>query len=188
MRYLKIFGLAALPAMALMMSVGGGAALATTLSVGGVNQTGSVNLRWSIKFGLTIKDTSGFSANTCTTSEVAGSTASPFSGTTVTEAVSSLTFSNCSEPVTVHKNGTLHYAYTSGTNGTVSSSGTEFTTDGPFGYLNCTTGTSTTLGTLTGVSSGSATMDLNAVLNCGISVRWSGGFYITSPAGVGVEK
>jgi hypothetical protein len=188
MKYLKMLGLAALSAMALM-AFGAGTASATTLSVGGVVQNKSVSLVSTIKSGTSavLRDTSGFSANTCTTSEVSGSTASPFSGTTVTGAVSKLTFSNCSDPVTVHKNGTLHVAWTSGTNGTVSSSGTESTMDGPFGYLNCVTGAGTYLGTLTGVAIGNARLDINAVINCAYTFRWIGTYTVTGPERLGVS-
>jgi hypothetical protein len=190
MKYLKMLGLAALSAMALMAFVAGPAS-ATTLELGGVTQNKSVSLEATIKSGTSavLRDTSGFSVNTCTSSEVAGSTETTFTGPTVTGKVSKLTFSNCTDPVTVHKNGTLHVAYSSGTNGTVSSSGAEVTVDGPFGYITCTTGAGTTLGTLTGVSSGNATMDVNAVLNCTVisTARWTGTYTVTSPAGLGVS-
>jgi hypothetical protein len=174
---------------ALAALVGANSASATTLEVGGVTQNKSVGMVMTLRSGTStiLKDTSGFSANTCTTSELSGSTASPFSGATVTEAVSAWVFNNCSSPVTVHKNGTLHFAYTSGTNGMVSSSGAEWTVDGPFGYLPCVTGNGTTLGALTGSKEGHATMDWNAVINCGISARWTATYTVTSPTGLGVS-
>jgi hypothetical protein len=106
----------------------------------------------------------------------------------LTEGANGLKFSNCTrEPVTVHKSGELHITWTSGTNGTVTSSGAEVTTGSPFGTINCKTGEGTHLGTLTGVAAGKATMDINAVLSCsGISSKWEATYTVTSPEGLGV--
>ena len=190
MKYLKMLGLAAVAAMALTAFTAGSAS-ATTLSVEGVAKNSSVSLVSTLKSGTSavLKDTAGFSSNTCTGSEVKGSTASPYTGATVTGAVSTLSFSNCERTVTVHKGGTLHVAWTSGTNGTVTSSGAEVTTGSPFGTLNCKTNEGTHLGTLTGVKTGNATMDINAALSCsGISSKWEATYTVTSPAGLGVES
>jgi hypothetical protein len=190
MKHLRKLAAATVAAAALSALLGAGSASATTLEVGGVTQNGAISISATLKYGTStiLRDTSGFSAGTCTSSEMAWKTESPFSGATVTGNASTLTFSVCSGPTTVHKTGTLHVAYTSGTNGTVSSSGAEWTTDGPFGYLNCVTGTGTTLGTLTGAVTGHAAIDVNAVLNCGISARLGAIYAVTSPTGLGVEK
>ena len=53
----------------------------------------------------------------------------------------------------------------------------------PFGTLTCTT-SNTDIGTLTGVKEGNATMDINAVLNCGAflpSAKWEGTYYRHKP-------
>jgi hypothetical protein len=42
----------------------------------------------------------------------------------------------------------------------------------------------TDIGTLTGVSSGNATIHLFAVLTCGISVKWEGTYTTTTAIGV----
>jgi hypothetical protein len=188
MKYLKMLGLAALSAMALM-AVTAGAASATTLEVGGVTQNSSVAIEATIKAGTSavLRDTAGFSQNTCTTSVVSGNTSSPYTGATVTGAINALSFSNCArEPVTVHKAGTLHIAHIAETtNGTVTSSGAEVTTPSPFGTLNCVTGSGTHLGTLTGSASGHASLTINAVLSCsGVSSRWTGTYTVTSPTGL----
>jgi hypothetical protein len=189
MKYLKMLGLAAVAAMALMAFTAGSAS-ATTLEVGGTAQSTSVSLTATLKSGSSaiLKDTFGFSSNTCTSSEVKGASASPFSNETVTGAVSTLSFSSCArEPVVTHNAGTLHVKWTSGTDGTVTSSGAEVTTGSPFGTLNCKTGAGTHLGTLTGVASGNATMDINAALSCsGISSKWEATYVVTSPSGLGV--
>jgi hypothetical protein len=87
----------------------------------------------------------------------------------------------------VHKSGSLSIKWISGTNGTVTSSEAEFTTGSPFGTLNCKTGAGTHLGTLTGVASGHATVDINAALSCsGVSSKWEAEWVITTPTGLGV--
>jgi hypothetical protein len=190
MKYLKMLGLAAVAAMALM-AIGAGSASATTLEVKGTPQSASINISASLKSGNSaiLKDTFGFTSNTCTSSSVAGSTTST-SGTSVTGDISALTFSNCERsPVTTDKGGLLHVTWTSGTNGTVTSSGAEVTTPSPFGTLNCKTGEGTHLGSITGVSSGFATMTINAALSCsGVSSKWEATYVVTSPEGLGVIK
>ena len=190
MKHLKMLGLAAVAAMALTAFTAGSAS-ATTLEIGGVTQNTSVTIAASLKSGTSalLKDTFGFSINTCTSSTVTGATASPFSGATDTGPVTTLDFASCTrELVIVDKPGTLHIAFTKETNGTLTSSGAEVTTPSPLGILNCKTGEGTHLGTLTGVASGHATLDINAVLLCGISVRWEATYTVTNPTGLGVEN
>jgi hypothetical protein len=186
MKYVKLLGLAALSAMALMAFAS--TASATTLEVGGSAKNESVSIKSNIATGTSalLEDTSAISQNTCTTSNVEGSSSSPFTATKVTGAVSSLTFSNCDRTVTVHAAGKLYVEWTSGTNGKVGSEEAEVTSGSPFGTLTCVTGTGTHIGTLTGVASGNATMHINAVLDCGISARWTGTYTVTSPSGLGV--
>ncbi len=189
---LKALGLAAAAAMA-FTAFAASSASATTLEVGGVTQNSTVTIEASLKSNtsMTWTRTDGSLITTCTTSSVSGSTSSPFTGTSVTGPISSLSFTNCVRTVTVHKAGTLHVAYIAGgTNGTVSSSGTEATVGSPFGYLNCKTGTGVDLGTLTGSASGHAEIHINAVLNCGFPVPtafWKGTYVVTSPTGLGVS-
>jgi hypothetical protein len=82
----------------------------------------------------------------------------------------------------------------------VKSSGAEVTVVSTFfgASATCKTGAGTTIGTLTGVSAGDATMDINATINCGIlgNSAWTGTYTVTSatsstiPAGtsLGVEN
>jgi hypothetical protein len=202
MKYLKMLGLTALSALALM-AVAAGSASATTLEVGGVTQNKSVTLEASLKAGTTLilKNTSGSSENTCTKATLSGSTVSPYTGATVTGPVSALQFGEdangkgCTSPVTVHEKGTLHVSHAGTTNGTLTSSGAVVTSySSAFGvYLTCKTGTGTHLGTLTGVKEGSATAHINAVLNCGFfvpSAKWEGTYVVTKPTekeGLGVS-
>jgi hypothetical protein len=192
MKYLKMLGFTAVAAMA-MAALTAGTASATTLEVGGVTKSTSTTISASLKVGTAsiLRDTFGLWWNSCTVSSAGGLTSST-SGATVTGALSALSFTICErEPVTVHSRGTLHVQWTSGTNGTVSSSGAEVTTGSPFGTLNCKTGTGTHLGSLagTGSSSAHAVLTINASLSCsGISSKWEAIYTVTSPTGLGVVK
>ncbi|HEX6204942.1 MAG TPA: hypothetical protein VFZ29_03950, partial [Solirubrobacterales bacterium] len=76
------------------------------------------------------------------------------------------------------------------TNGTVFSEEAEITVGSPFGTLNCKTNAGVDLGTLTGTKEGHATIDVNAVLNCGFlmpSATLKGTYTVTSPTGLGVS-
>lgn len=190
MKYLKIFGLAAVAAMAFMAFAAG--ASATTLKVGGVQQNGAVKIEATLESGTSavLSRTDGSLANTCTSSTVAGTSEAPFTGATVTGALTALAFESCTRTVTVHKKGVLHVEHASfGTNGTVSSSGAEVTVGSPFGTLNCKTGSGVDVGLLTGDEVGHAKIHVNAVLDCGFlvpSASWKGTYVVTSPTGLGV--
>jgi hypothetical protein len=171
MKYLKMFGLAAVAASALMAFVGASTASATTLEVTTVTTNASVTITASLETGTSsqLNNTSGSIQNTCTESHAHGSTAPPY---------------------TVHSSGSLSVEHISGTtNGTVTSEGAEVTVGAPLvGYLTCVTSTpSTDIGTLTGVGHGQATLHINAVVDCGITATWTGTYVITSPDGLGVS-
>jgi hypothetical protein len=190
MKYLKMLGLAAVAAMA-FTAFAASSASATTLEVNGATQAGSVTLTASLDTSITLSRTDGSFANTCTESHMHGETeVGKTTGTTVTGPITSLTFTKCEFPVTVHKPGKLEVKHITGTtNGTVYSEEAEVTTGSAFGTLNCKTGETTDIGTLTGVASGNATMHINAVLNCGFlvpSASWRGSYWITTP-GIGVS-
>jgi hypothetical protein len=192
MKYLKMLGLAAVSAMALMAVVGASAASATTLEVGGVAKTSAVEIVASLEPGTSalLKDSAGTTTDTCTTSEVKGKT-SVFTGAAVSGPISTLTFGNCTHTTTVLAKGSLSVTWISGTtNGTVNSIGAEVTVQSTaFGVSAiCKTGTGTDIGTLTGVKTGKATMDINGKINCGIlgTATWTGAYVVTSPEGLGV--
>jgi len=188
MKYLKMLGLAA-TAMALMAVVAGSAS-ATTLEVGGSAKNAKTEFEATIKAGTSaiLRDNFGTTTDTCTTSEVKGSTSGSFSAATVGGAVSTLTFKNCTHTTTVISNGNLSIAWTSGTNGTVSSSEAEVTVNSTFFGASaiCKTGTGTKIGTLTGVKEGNATIDIVALINCGIlgEASWTGTYSVTKVNGV----
>jgi hypothetical protein len=193
MKYIKMLGLAAVSAMALM-AFGAGSASATTLEVATVTQNSSVTLSATLASGTSaiLETTSGDFQDTCTSSTVGGKTESPFTGTTVSGKVTTLTFSNCTHGTRVKSNGSLSVEHIKNTtNGTVRSTGASVEVDSTtFGAtLTCTTN-NTHLGTLTGSGHAHATMHINAVVNCGFfapTARWKGTYTVTSPTGLGVS-
>jgi hypothetical protein len=208
MKITKILGVVAVAAMALMAFAS--TASATTLEIGGVKQTGPVTIHATLEPGTTavLSATGGGLANECIESTVHGVTTSPFSGTVVrapitdkveggTTIVTGLTFSKCiKEPVVVDLGGELSIENIAGTTlGTVRSIGAKVTVPSFYGALTCVTAASpgTDIGALTGKAKTTehATMDINAVLNCGFflpSAKWEGSYTVTSPTGLGVAS
>jgi hypothetical protein len=193
MKHLKIFGLAAVAAAALMAFVGAGTASATTLEVGGVAKNSSVEINASLAAGTSalLKDSAGTTTDTCTESTVKGKTEGTFTGEKVGGKVGTLTFGKCSHTTTVIKPGGIHIVWIVGTtNGTVYSTEAEVTVlSTAFGASAiCKTGSGTHLGTLTGVFSGSPILHLNSKISCGIlgTATWTGTYTVTSPSGLGV--
>jgi hypothetical protein len=192
MKLSKMLGVAAVTAVALMAFAS--TASATTLATNGVTQNGAVTLEASLTTETTalLSDTSQILANTCTRSSVEGAT-SVFTGTTVSGPISTLSFTSCTfEPIVVHKAGSISVeTIGAGPNGTVRSTGAEVTVPtGVFGTVNCKT-SNTDLGTLTGSESGTAEIDVNAVLNCGLflpSARWNATYVLTVPGTTTEEK
>jgi hypothetical protein len=198
MKSLKSFGLAALLALALTSFLGAGTASATELykltASGAPDTLGSgTEIAMSLKSGTSflIKDEFGTTTATCTGSEIKGKTET--SGSTVTLPISSFGLSLCSDTIDVLKQGKLHIAWTSGTNGTVSWSEAEFLVKSTFfGFsVTCKMGAGTTIGTITAAKSSSehAILDLNASVSCGAlgTTTWTGTYTITSPTGLHVE-
>ncbi|HVD41507.1 MAG TPA: hypothetical protein VNC16_10980 [Solirubrobacterales bacterium] len=193
MKYTQAVVFIALLATAVLGTGAGVASATTTLEVGGMPKGESVAITGSLQSGssLLLKDTSNFTNNACTSSHFSASTSSPYTGEYVTGPLSTLTFGSCARTVTVHAPGKLEIVRVGGTtNGTVSSEEAQFTSGSPIGTLNCQTGATTQLGTLTGVKEGNATLHINALLNCGImpSAKLEGTYTITSPAGLGVTE
>ena len=203
MKYVKILGLAAVAAMALMAFIGAGTASATKLHKTG----GTVNLGDTLFASLetgtsaTLADTAGNPIETCTESKVHGTTTTTGGANeTVRGNVSELTFSGgpgCN--VTVHQaqNGTLEiHQIGATTNGTVTGSGFEVTI-AVFGTT-CVYGLGATkvdLGELTGSTTSNATMHIDAVVReqtgdkflCPNDGRWIAKYEMTTPSPMWVE-
>jgi hypothetical protein len=192
MKHLKALGFSAMTAMALLILGTVGTASATTLEVGAIPVSKSVSVVLTLNAGssLVLKDTSNATVDTCGTSEIKAASQSPFSGTTVTAPLSSLTLSSCSHTAVATRLGTFHVAWSAGTNGTVVSSGWEITFQSTIFGASCfaKTGSGTKLGTITGVKEGQATMHMNGVIPMGLcgDAVWTGTYAVTSPAGLGV--
>lgn len=196
MKYLKMLGLAAVAAMS-FMAFAASSASATTLEVGGVTQNKPTTIFASLDAGtsITLSRTDGSLANTCTEGHVHGITdEKKVTGASVTGPISTIFFGKCNFAVTPHKNGFLEVTHIAGTtDGTVFAEEAEVTTGSPFGTLNCKTGATTHIGTLTGADGSPAThatMDIHAVLNCGFlvpSARWTGTYTVTTPTNFGVS-
>jgi hypothetical protein len=205
MKYLKIIGLAAVAAMALMASAGAGTASAkAVLCESGT--TAPCATKWSTPKELDFSLKSGTSAllqttekltlNTCTESTVKGTlTANPNASGNAEGTISAanLTFGKCTtEGVKTLKGGKLTVTKALGSgNGEVVADEVEVTVPGPFGSCVFGAGNGTVLGTLTegkaSPATPTATLDItNAVVTrisglCPASALWTGEYVLTSP-------
>jgi hypothetical protein len=208
MKYVKMLGLAAVAAMALMAFIGASSASATVLckeanttgcSAAGKDYAAGTVISASLDTGnsAVLKTTGGFIENTCTTSTVEGPTVNTGGATeTVSGTVEAakLTFSNCSNTTDVTAGGELEIHWISGTdNGTLTAKNFQVTQI--LAGITCTygAGTSTDLGTVTGGSP--ATLDVNAVVNktaggfaCPSTAIWEAKYTVTSPTPLYVSE
>jgi hypothetical protein len=186
MKYVKILGLAAVAAAALMAFVGASTASATVLCKtegikNGTQTTGTTcPSGWAFEgeihavFEPTValpkaKLTTAFKNIECEESTVTGKTTNEGSATeTVDGKVEVLTFGKCNCEVVVIKTGTLELHWIENShNGTLTSNGAEVTAqcESVFGPVHCIYVTENTdLGTLTGsaTTGGTATMDIES--------------------------
>lgn len=197
MKHLKMLGLAAVAAAALMALVGAGTATAETseLFSGATTLSSGTTIKSSLKAGTSalLSDTSGELADTCKGSTVEGKTTNT-TGSPVTGNISTLDWNECNWTTTTLVNGSLSITkIAGGSNGTVSGSGSKVTVQ-VFGFLDCIygTGAGTHLGTLDGVTSGNATMTINATVKlqegafCPETTKWVATYLVTSPTGLNV--
>ncbi|MGN6256684.1 MAG: hypothetical protein ACTHN3_02895 [Solirubrobacterales bacterium] len=201
MKYVKILGLFALAAAALMAFAG--SASATTLTAPeGTTYTSTIE---ATSEGHVILENSSIGLKVECNSTVEGKVESH--GTTVTAVgnISTLDFTNCTNGyvVTVLKKGSLE-VHTDGEtvtgNGTLTGSGQEVTIHTPLGF-SCTYATSgTDLGTVTGYTNVSptsehATLDINSVTIprtndsalCGSGAFWKGSYKVNTPTKLWVD-
>ncbi|HEY8501172.1 MAG TPA: hypothetical protein VIL21_00670 [Solirubrobacterales bacterium] len=133
---------------------------------------------------------------TCETSTLEATIEEQGESVTAQGKVSTLDFSECSSSVTVLNAGSLEFHNTSGGNGTITSTGTEITFDGPL--VACLYKTnSTDIGTLTGslTTVGNAVVDLDSALLprtghsifCGSNAEWTGSYTVTTPSTLTLE-
>lgn len=191
MKHVKMLGLLAVAAAALMAFAG--TASATTLTSSGSTYTSTIEAESEGKTTLH----GPFTSVTCEESKVKGTVETHGAGVTAGGAVSSLTFSKCNFPVTVKKAGSLQVHATEGGNGTLTSSGAEITIETSIASCIFTTkAEGTDVGTLTGNASGNATLDINSAaiprtghsIFCGSSGTWTGSYKVTTPGNLTVDS
>jgi hypothetical protein len=198
MKHVKILGLAAAAAIAVMAFLGVGSASATVLCK--TNST-PCPVEWHYNTGTTISaslesgtittftTTGGIHEDECTGSTVEGPTANTGGGSETVKAsvaANKLTFSNCTVKTEVMEGGELEIHHITGSmNGTLTAAEFEITIN--LG-VSCvyTAGTSTDLGTVTGGSM--ATIDISTILSkktgsfiCPSTIIWAAAYTVTSP-------
>jgi hypothetical protein len=204
MKYLKIIG--SLAAGMALMAFATPAASATVLKSGTVTLPAGTEIKKSLATGTSVSLTTseGGLINTCTTSEVNGKFTTAGSATETvkgTIAATGLTFSNCKNTVDVEEGGELEIHHITGTtNGTLTGKGFKVRMDTTLfgGTVTCrySAGTSTDLGTLTGSTTGNATIDISgAVVRvqassflCPSTANWIATYMVTSPTNLNVEE
>jgi hypothetical protein len=198
MKHLKMLGLAAVSAVASPLLLGGGTASAEMTELfGGATTLSSgspVSATLSSGTSALLTPTSGELMQTCKGSTVSGATTNA-TGSAVSGAISTLSWSTCINTTNTLTNGSLSITKRANSDdGTVSGIGSRVTVL-VFGFLDCVygTGTGTHLGTLTGVTSGNATLAINAVLNlqegsfgCPDTTMWVANYTVTTPAALNV--
>lgn len=193
---LKVFGLTGF-CVAALLALSVSSASATTFEIQEVtyNQSTLVSLSLAPGTTLTLKTPTGeYLINTCKESQLEGITTSPYSDSTVTMPLTNLTFSGCQRMMTVHKPGQLYLEHIPGsTDGTVVWENAELTFtfgSGQYPTPVCKTGAGVDIGIFTGTNTGQATLDVNAVINCGFlfpALVWKGTYVVTLPSGLGVS-
>lgn len=190
MKYVKMLGLLAVAAAALMAFAGTAAATTVTSSEG---ETPTI-VASAATTELHAGDSESFLTVSCKASDVKGKVTAHGSTTTASGPIETLHFTECSDPVTVLKTGTLEVHTDSSKangNGTLTSSGAEIrihTSEGPV----CTFKTSNTdIGTVTGghpasLSINSASIPASGFL-CPSTGVWTGGYTVTSPTELSVH-
>lgn len=190
MKNLKMLGLAAVAAMALTAFAAAGTASATTIEVEGNAQNKAVAFTVTLEGGKASfwKNTMGEGLNSCTQSEWNGGTLAPYTEEEEVNAnFAAYFFGECLNPVTIHKPGIIEIEWTQNTEAKVYSTGTEVTVKTGLGTLTCTT-KERLIGVLKGVNKGNAELSVNAVIECGITVKWTATYLFTSPNGFGVVE
>lgn len=206
MKYLKILGLVAIAAAALMAFASAGTASATELTC-----TNAEHIEVMCSVGTVIHAVNEgriiwhppFGAIECSESTIEGSTTNTGGGTeTIKVSISTISWGSCNATITVLRKGSLeiHTKGTSATEGTVTSTGTEVTTE--FIGTHCIYNTNgTDIGTLTGstaptINGRTATIDLEATIPrtggrsgafCGSTAQWTGAYEIDKPDWLGVH-
>jgi hypothetical protein len=199
MRYLKMLYLAAAALTAIAAFATSSASATTLTGSGGTTlETGAV-ISAEVEGSLVYHPP--FGDIECANSSFSGKVRNAGGSTeTVAVTLESLKFLECNGTFTVLKAGTLEF-HTSGSsannNGTLTSSGTELTTE--FFGTHCIFSTNnTSIGTVTGSSTtgSNATLDISATIPrtggrsgafCGSTAQWTGAYKFTNPSVLNVD-
>ena len=185
----KALVLASIVAMAVMAFVGPKDAIATELYSGATTVKAGTLIWSSVEGSATLTDTSANPIVTCTRSSVNGTVGNAGASSATVATSGEIWFEECVQSVTTVELGSLDLHHVAGgKNGTLTAKGFDIVAH-VFG-VECgyTAGTGTDLGTLTGSTTGNATMDVNAILSrktggflCPSTARWIANYAITSP-------
>jgi hypothetical protein len=196
MKYVKILGLAAVAAMALM-AFGAGTASATKLCLNNLSTTACSShlatggtVEGTLTGSAILETTGGSTLDTCTGSTVSGkTTTTAATGSSVIGDVETLTWTGCTFPTGTVAKGSLEIKHIAGTdNGTLTGKGQEVTINtGFFGACTYGTGAGTDLGTVVGGAP--AKLTINALVPlvknesglCPAEARWTASYTVTKP-------
>jgi hypothetical protein len=199
MKYIKMLGLAAVAAAALMAFVGAGTASAAGVlcsaqeaPCGAGNKWGTQTLEFSASASTLLRETSlGETINTCRKSFVSGTITNGNSSSNASGSISSLTWTECTWTTTTVANGGLEVVSAGSHDGAVRANAeVKVTISIPF-FGSCVYGVTagTILGTIT--EGNPATFDSNAVVSkssgssitCPNTANWTGTYTQTVPSG-----
>lgn len=191
MKYVKILGLLAVAAAALMAFAGTAAATKVTTTTGGAAATPTIH---AVTSGHAILH--GALGTVECNSTVEGSVTAHGAGVAASGPIKTLTFTGCTGTNTVTsvpKTGSLAVNYTSGHNGTLTSTGAEVVVfNHSFGGTCIFTTNNTAIGTVTGGNP--ATLHIAATIPrtggtagafCGSTGTWTGTYNTTSALYIG---
>ena len=173
MKHLKMLGIVAAVAGALMALVGVGTASATVLYSGGTKLGAGTKIEAT---GTNSVLQAGFATFACGHSEADGKIESAGGASATVEGnINNLSFTECNITVDVLKKGKLVAHYTSGSDATVTSEGAEVTISW--------SGTSCTYGTPLATNIGTLAVGSPAVMTASASLtKVAGGFLCANPA------
>lgn len=197
MKYVKMLGLAAVAAAALMAFVGASTASATTLTNGSTAMVVGDEIHANASGTATLTTT--FKNIECKESTVAGTISNAGGeGKAVSGNVSSLTWGNCNCEVKTLSGGSLSISSTGSNTGAVTSSNAEVTAqcNGTiFGNVHCiySTGAGTSLGTLNGGKGAKLEVKENNIPRlatsaiCAEKAHWDATYVVDVPSTLNVD-
>jgi hypothetical protein len=181
----------------MLLALAAGSASATILTDASKNQLKTGTPVTAVSEGKTTLHPP-FGSISCEESHFGGKTTNDgATGTSVNIGLESLTWSKCNGTTAVLEKGTLSITWSSGNNGTLSSTGTKLTTE-LFGTHCIFSTNNTSLGTITGsaTTKGNATLDIEATIPrtsgtsgvfCGSTAQWTGAYKFTSPGTLNID-